>query len=297
MDDMHGGVEASTEKRGVPLEVSHIYPATLHLLIRLSATTYDPLFFMRAYFLFLIVSAFLLSSCRHTEPTLRDRLLEVEMIYIEGGTFEIGDVFEGKNTDAIPVHSVTLASFYLSKYEVTFAQYDTFALATGRPLPDDDGKGRGNRAVAQVDWDDALAFCEAYGYRLPSEAEWEYAARDRGQKMLYAGTNNVDDLPNYAHLDGAYANYSLAVNERLPNALGLHDMSGNVAEWIGDYYQFYPDPDSLPVYSDLETSGIRILRGGSFNHATEVMRTYWRAGTLRDVTSNAFGFRCAATAE
>lgn len=219
------------------------------------------------------------------------------MVYIEGAAFEMGDVFEEANEDAIPVHPVTVEPFYLSKYEVTYAQYDTFAVATGRPLPKDEGVGRGNRAVAHVTWDEALAFCAAYGYRLPTEAEWEYAARDRGQAMLYAGTSNVEQLSKYAHLDGAYINHAVEVGKRLPNALGLHDMSGNVAEWIGEYYQFYPEPDSLPVYSDLATFGIRILRGGSFGHATELMRTYWRAGTLHDVTSHTIGFRCAASAD
>lgn len=238
----------------------------------------------------------LLSSCALFRSSLRDRLPAYEMVYVEGGRFVMGDVIEEENTDALPLHPVTVSSFYLGAREVTYAQYDAFAQATDRPLPEDDGRGRGQRAVAHVTWDEALAFCEAYGYRLPTEQEWEYAARDRGQRRLFAGTSNLDALPDFAHLNGRFVNASLPVGERRPNDLGLYDMSGNVAEWIGAYYQFYPAPDSLPVYSDLETSGIRILRGGSFSNAPAVMRTYWRAGTLHDVRSHTIGFRCAQSA-
>ena len=81
------------------------------------------------------------------------------------------------------------------------------------------------------------------------------------------------------------------------SGLGLHDMSGNVFEWIGAYYQFYPDPDSQAVWSDFEISDMRILRGGSFRNAPEHAQTFWRSGTLRGVRSEMIGFRCAADAE
>jgi formylglycine-generating enzyme required for sulfatase activity len=244
-----------------------------------------------------LLLAALVSGCFLFRNSLRDQLLDVEMVYVDGGSFLMGDVIEGENDDALPVHEVTVAPFYLSKYEVTYAQYDAFAQATGRPLPPDDGRGRGNRAVAYVTWDDAAAFCASYGYRLPTEQEWEYAARDQGKKMMFAGTNDAEMLSRYAHADGDSAHYALPVGQRRPNALGIHDLSGNVNEWIGAYYQFYPEPGEAPTYSDLETSGIRILRGGSFGHHQTMLRTYWRAGTIHDVQTDTIGFRCAASAD
>lgn len=238
----------------------------------------------------------LLAGCALFGRSIKKHLIPLEMVRVDGGTFQMGDAFDGDNDDATPVHSVTVSSFSLSRYEVTYAQYDAFARATGRPLPDDDGFGRGQRAVANVSWDEAAAFCDAYGYRLPSEAEWEYAARSGGRRYLYAGTNDRDSLMTYALFYDNSAGLSSHVGRRRPNALGLFDMSGNVAEWVGAYYQFYPEPGSKPTYSDLETSGIRIIRGGSFSHTEDILRTYWRTGTLHDVTTFTVGFRCARSA-
>ncbi len=114
-----------------------------------------------------------------------------EMVLIEGGTFTMGDVYERKNPDSTPVHEVILPDFRIGKYEVTYDQYDAFALRTDRELPEADSMGRGSRAVAFVDWYDAQAFCQFHGWRLPTEQEWEYAARSGGQKTKFAGTNNI----------------------------------------------------------------------------------------------------------
>ncbi|MFV1883008.1 MAG: formylglycine-generating enzyme family protein [Balneola sp.] len=212
------------------------------------------------------------------------------MVLIEGGSFIIGDIFDGENTDALPTHVVTVGSFYIGKAEVTFSEYDAFAETSGRTLPDDQGYGRGERAVVNIDWDDAIAFCKSLGFRLPTEAEWEYAARSGGKKQLYSGTSNPDSLKMFAITRPDNINFSFLVAKRKPNELGLYDMSGNVFEWVDEFYQFYSMPDQL---HDHKNDGIRIIRGGSFGEQTSTTRTYWRTGTLRDVKANDLGFRCA----
>lgn len=214
-----------------------------------------------------------------------------EMVFISGGTYTIGDIFENANSDALPVHEVTITDFYLSKYETTYAEYDAFAKNTGRKSPRDGGYGRGSRAVVYVTWDDALAFCRSVGMRLPSEAEWEYAARSGGKKQMYSGFSDTDSLRSYAVVNSSNINFSYAVGKLKPNDLGLYDMSGNVFEWIGEFYQFYSSPEKL---HDFKKDGIRIIRGGSFAEERGTTRTYWRAGTLHDVEASDIGFRCAA---
>ena len=233
---------------------------------------------------------FILSSCtlfRHSPKSYAP-----EMVMIAGGSFTVGDFYEEANTDALPLHQQTIKPFLIGKYEVTFDQYDDFANRTGRKLPNDGGFGRDDRAVVYVNWDDANAFCKSLGYRLPSEIEWEYAARSGGQNYLYSGTNDPDSLSIYALINNRDINFSLPVGTFRPNKLGLHDMSGNAFEWVDEFYQFYRSPEDL---HDHKNDAIRIIRGGSFNEERATTRTYWRAGTLRDVEANDIGFRCATS--
>ena len=236
----------------------------------------------------LIIAILPLFSCSIFKKTLEP--YSPEMVLVEGGTFEIGDVFEQANTDALPTHEVTINPFYIGKYEVTFEEYDQFALKTNRTLPDDNGYGRGKRAVINITWDDALAFCKSLGYRLPSESEWEYAARAGGKEFLFSGTNNPEELSDYAVLRSSSINFAYLVGSKKPNEIGLYDMSGNVFEWVDEFYQFYSQPELI---HDNDNDGIRIIRGGSFAEETMATRTYWRVGTLHDVTATDLGFRCA----
>ncbi|MBO6584575.1 MAG: SUMF1/EgtB/PvdO family nonheme iron enzyme [Gracilimonas sp.] len=216
------------------------------------------------------------------------------MVKVEGGTFLMGDIIDSTNTDALPIHEVSLDDYYIGKYEVTFAQYDTFARATDRELPPDEHYGRGDRAVVRVDWHDALAYCNYFGWRLPTETEWEYAARAGGRATLFAGTNNPDSLSNYAITEQDDLSFSFRVGTKKPNKLSIYDMSGNVSEWIGEYYQFYQRPEEM---HDLENSMVRIIRGGSFNSWVNTAKVYWRVGVLSDAKFYEVGFRCAVSQE
>lgn len=237
----------------------------------------------------------IMGGCTLFRTPLREQLKPVEMAKVEGGTFLMGDLFERENDDSKPLHEVTLNDFYIGTYEVTYEQYDAFAKATKRPLPEDDDRGRENRAVINVNWYDAQAFCNAYGYRLPTEQEWEYAARSGGLNQLYAGTSNPDSLDRYArHLDNS-GPYTYFVGTKQHNDLGLYDMSGNVSEYIGDYYPFYKtNPDSIEYYP-LDERAMRVIRGGSFNSEDATLRTYWRVGVLAELEDHTIGFRCVVS--
>ena len=208
----------------------------------------------------------------------------------------MGDVLDMENEDATPVHPVIVAPFELSQFEITYEEYDAYAVLDGKPLPPDDGFGRGRRAVVNVTWHEANAFCRHYGYRLPSEVEWEYAARGAGRPMRYAGTSSIDSLDSYARFVDNSSLRSFAGGSKEPNVLRLYDMSGNVYEWIGDYYEFYPAPGDSVTLKDLQNFDMRIIRGGSFKTPANLVQTYWRSGTLADVTSDNIGFRCARSA-
>jgi formylglycine-generating enzyme required for sulfatase activity len=238
-----------------------------------------------------------LSGCILFKTPLKDRLEPMEMTTIEGGTFIMGDVIYEENDDATPLHEVTLKDYLIGTYEVTYSQYDRFAEETDRPLPPDDGRGRGSRAVVHVSWYDAVDFCEAYGYRLPTEQEWEFAARSRGKDHIYAGAPTKDMLDEVARYQDNSGPYTFNVGTKKPTEQGIYDMSGNVSEYIGAYYPFYrTNPDSLE-YHPLNERQMRVIRGGNFNRTDSALRTYWRTGVLGDLSDHTTGFRCAASLE
>ncbi len=229
--------------------------------------------------------------------------LGIEWIWVEGGTFEMGCTSNESdcNNDEKPMHTVYVDGFYMSKYEVTFAQYDKFCEATGRTKPDDEGWGRGNRPVINVSWHDAMDFCkwlsEKTGttIRLPTEAEWEYAARggkkSRGYK--YAGSNNVDAVAWYSGNSGGKTHL---VGQKQPNELGLYDMSGNVWEWCLDWYSrdyYSKSPRHNP--RGFNSGSYRVLRGGSWNNLARYVRVAYRLGYTPSDSYDSLGFRLLRT--
>ena len=187
------------------------------------------------------------------------------MVYVEGGTFIMGATAEQKNTEKReePAHSVTLSSFYIGKYEVTQALWK--AVMGSNPS---DWKGD-NLPVEQVSWDDCQTFLRKLNamtgnnFRLPTEAEWEYAARggNRSRGYQYSGNNNLSDVAWY---DGNSGNKTHPVGTKAPNELGIYDMSGNVWEWCQDWYGDYSS--SAQTNPTGPSSGsYRVCRGGSWN--------------------------------
>jgi formylglycine-generating enzyme required for sulfatase activity len=230
--------------------------------------------------------------------------IEPEMIEIKGGAFQMGDVTGRGDKDAQPVHEVKFQkSFKLGKYEVMFDEYDRFAIVTGKPLPHDHGWGRGQRPVMNVSWEDARDFADWLSkqtgkrYRLPSEAEWEYAARSGEKNEVWAGTSDEKQLDNYAVFRDSQTNQTEFVGNREPNGLGLYDMSGNVWEWVEDClhddYREAPADGSAWLEANGGNCGRRILRGGSWGSPSADLRASSRFAYLAGFHNFYLGFRLA----
>lgn len=173
--------------------------------------------------------------------TLKDALFGPEIVFVEGGIFQMGS---NNYESEMPIHSVTVPSFWIGKYPVTFEEYDAFCAETGKKADDfawDYNWGRGRRPVIEIGWDDAQDYCkwlsEKTGkkYRLPSESEWEYAARggNLSRGYLYAGSNNIAEVAWYQNNS---KEQTQPVGSLKANELGLYDMSGNVLEMCEDIW-------------------------------------------------------------
>ena len=207
------------------------------------------------------------------------------MVLVEGGTFMMGEEKSfwdfGKDNVA---HKVNLSSFWISKYLVTQQLWEA-VMGTSATLSNPSYFKGSNLPVERVSWDDAVEFCHRLSsltgknYRLPTEAQWEYAARgghkssfDKGGQggFKYAGSNNLNEVAWYG---GNSSNKTHPVGQKLPNELGLYDMSGNVWEWCQDWYDadyYKKSPANNPTGP---TSGsYRVLRGGSWNSYAQYCR-------------------------
>ena len=224
-----------------------------------------------------------------------------EMVVLPTGRFRMGDLSGGGNSDEKPIHTVTITRrIAMGRYEVTFDDYDRFADATtGVDRPNDKGWGRGTRPVINVSQEDAQAYAvwlsEQTGkdYRLPSEAEWEYAARS-GTTTRYSWGNEIGR--NRANCHGCGSEWDLQgtapVGSFAANAFGLYDMHGNVWEWVEDCwhnnYTGAPSDGSARTGCD---EALAVLRGGSWYFNPQWLRSayrYWSRPSLRDFY---FGFR------
>lgn len=240
-----------------------------------------------------------------------------EFVNVAGGTFEMG-CFGSPNVcfdNELPVHTVFVDGFSITKHEITNYYYAEFLNAI-QASPDgilndveyidmgasqaqiyySDGvflpkAGFENFPVVEVSWHGAQAYCEYNGGRLPTEAEWEYAAHGGllADSTIYSGSNDVNEVAWYIE-NSAQATHQ--VSTKFPNELGLHDMSGNVWEWCSDWYS-----DSYYAVSENQNpqgpaDGIyKVLRGGIFNGAPQYCRISCRAKAYPLITNNASGFR------
>ena len=234
----------------------------------------------------------------------------VQMVLLPGGTFLMGDA-QGE-VDEHP-HQVTVSPFAIDKFEVTQEEYE-------RVMANNPSKVKGKKnPVEQVRWSDAVRYCnersrlegldpaydlqtwtcrfDANGYRLPTEAEWEYAAR-AGTTTAYSFGDSDADLKSYAWFQANSGGKPRPVRQRKPNAWGLYDMQGNVWEWCNDFYKvdYYSEsPSKDPKGPD--SGGKKVLRGGCWNSTPDACRVAFRYNENPGYTDACFGydiygFRC-----
>jgi len=219
------------------------------------------------------------------------------MVFVKGGCFDMGDIFDTGASDEKPVHTVCVGDFYLGKTEVTQKQW-------GDVIGNSPSKFQcGDCPVERVSWNNVQEFIKklnektGMNYRLPTEAEWEYAARSGGYKEQWAGTNNEEKIGEYAWYGFTAEGRTHVVAGKTPNGIGLYDMMGNVWEWCSDiydkdYYDHSPSNDPQgPTH--LEHSN-RVIRGGGWRSSAKGLRTTDRNDFLP--TSKKFsdlGFRLA----
>ncbi len=279
----------------------------------------------KIFFVGILVFSLVFTSLCVAQSTLdedsKSDIKHTQMIYITGGSFEMGDIFNEGKKDENPVHKVRVDGFYMGVYEVTQKEYEEVMGSNpserkGESLP-----------VEVVRWYDAVEFCnkkseqetlelcytingknvlcnfDANGYRLPTEAEWEYAAREGGKKIRFGNGKNIAEPSgiNFESSSKYKREYSVVGNKRgriievgslPPNKLGLYDMSGNVWEWVWDAYDSdcyqnssTDNPQGASVY------GGGILRGGSFGTIPQYLRVSYRYYLGAGSSDGSTGFR------
>jgi formylglycine-generating enzyme required for sulfatase activity len=223
-------------------------------------------------------------------PTETTDKYGIVCVKVKGGTFTMGCTSEQGSDcydDEKPAHQVTLSGFYIGKYEVTQKQWRD---VMGSDPPELFFKGCDDCPVEDVSWNDVQEFIAKLNsktgktYRLPTEAEWEYAARggNKSNGFKYSGSNNIDDVAWY---DGNSGSKTHPVGQKKANELGIYDMSGNVLEWCIDWYKGYPGSTDVDDY----TGPDHVIRGGCWVACGCTSATSHYYG--HSFRYNSFGFR------
>ena len=268
------------------------------------------------------------------------------MIWIEGGTYIFGDQFNEGNEDERPNCKLQINGFFMDDGEITFEEYDAFCMSIKKPLTKDENWGRGKRPVINISWYDAIEYCNwrstqdglqlcyninkfvkdpnnfnnsdrlvwsisfnvsANGYRLPTEAEWEFAARTRDQKIRFGNGRNKADPKEMNFMATPYIDaisnsgtprqQSVETAQFEPNKLALYDLSGNVQEWCWDWYdpiwyQSIQENNSTNNPIGPNAGLYRTLRGGSWKSSALACRISARQPMRADLFASDIGFRC-----
>jgi sulfatase modifying factor 1 len=246
--------------------------------------------------LFLLVTPVFLHTQSHDKKPIVSNSIGMEFVLVQTGTFQMGS--DDGDADEKPIHSVTISKpFYIGKYEVTQRQWRNVIGSSPSKYQGD------NRPVENVGWVDAQEFIRKLNekenttkYRLPTEAEWEFAARGGTQSHGYkfAGSNNVADVAVYSENSGGETK---SVGSKRPNELGVYDMSGNVNEWCVDWYGAYGDSVERDPKGPPSGLGF-VLRGGSFasgdDYCRLAFRYYYYPLNRNPLNRNSYliGFRC-----
>ena len=236
-----------------------------------------------------------LPPSRQPGGTFRDSPEAPEMVVVPSGSFLMGSASGIGNVDEHPQHQVTIRTFAVGKYEVTGDEWAACVSASDCSGKTATYKYDGRKPTSYVNWTDAQAYIawlsRATGkkYRLLSEAEWEYAARS-GTTTKYAFGETIST----AQATFNYSEIIKTVGGYLPNSFGLHDMHGNVHEWVQDCYidsyEGAPSNESASVLGDCNR---RVIRGGAFNSGAENLRSAFRLGKPSSLRDGSLGFRVA----
>jgi len=241
-------------------------------------------------------------SAKQTAPEIEG------MAFIPGGTFMMGSRYK---KDEAPIHSVTVSGFYLDKTEVTVEAYRRFCQATRRHMPEQPEWSEDDHPVVNIDWKHARAYSKWVGKRLPSEAEWEYAARSTLPGVEYARNlnnryglsfGNIADesilqiklrFPIKPQYDDGYI-HSAPVASFPMNIFDVFDLEGNVLEWCADWYDatYYRTSPKLNPKGPAKGS-YKVIRGASWNRSGSYLRATYRSWYPLNCAFNFLGFRCA----
>ena len=224
----------------------------------------------------------------------------IDMIAVKGGCYGMGSDGQQASANEKPVHEVCVRDFLIGKYPVTQLQWIS---VMGKNPSAHDNCGD-LCPVENVSWDEVQVYIRKLNertkgsYRLPTEAEWEFAARGGGKNERWSGTDNEKELPDYAWYLNNARYMSHPVGQKKPNALGLYDMTGNVWQWVSDWYA--EDSYASSARDDPQgpsTGRARVLRGGFWGDTAGFARVTRRISLGTDVKGPGYGFRLAQTAK